>query len=146
MNESPDWAGLPLPLATVKVSVEVPPTPMLDGLNDLVRVVPTTVNVLDTAEVTRPPVTTLMLLDVFAKVPGVALVTPMVIVQLETPAVRLPLDSVMALAVKEIAPPHCGDDGAPAMTAPGGSVSVKPKPVCAGLPAELLMVKVSVLG
>src|SRR5882672_1463804 len=56
----PDCAGLPAPLVSVKVSVEVPPTSIVVGANALLREACTTVSVwLVTPLVRTPPTVTL---------------------------------------------------------------------------------------
>jgi hypothetical protein len=64
-------------------------------------------------------------------------------VQLATPSAKLALLRLTLLAVLVTLPPHWLAVGTPEMLKPACSVSVKPKPSCAGLPAPLLMVKLS---
>jgi hypothetical protein len=72
-------------------------------------------------------------------------VTFTVTVQLASPSAKLALLSVTLLAVLVTLPPHWLAAGTPEMLKPACSVSVKPKPSCAGLPAPLLMVKLNTL-
>lgn len=64
-------------------------------------------------------------------------------VQLATPSARLAPFKLTLLAVLVTLPPHWLAAGTPEMVKPAGRVSVKAKPLCAGLPAPLLSVKVS---
>jgi hypothetical protein len=66
-------------------------------------------------------------------------------VQLATPKAKLALLKLTLLAVLVTLPPHWLAAGTPEMLKPACSVSVKPKPSCAGLPAPLLMVKLNTL-
>jgi hypothetical protein len=64
-------------------------------------------------------------------------------VQLAAPSAKLALLRLTLVAVLVTLPPHWLAVGVPEMLRPAGKVSVKPKPSCAGLPAPLLMVKLS---
>lgn len=60
-KEIADCAGLPVPFAIVKVSVDVPLIPIIAGLKVLVRLVLTTFNDAFTLPALRPPVSPLIL-------------------------------------------------------------------------------------
>ena len=64
-------------------------------------------------------------------------------VQLATPTASEALLKLTLVAVLVTLPPHWLATGTPEMLRPAGKVSVNPKPFCAGLPAPLLMVKLS---
>ncbi len=144
----PDCAGLPAPLAIVKVSVEVPSRPIAAGAKALPRVVPTTENDAFAVAAVRPPARPDMFALLFTYVPSTPAVTLTVAVQVATPAASAPPESVTEPAPADGAKvaPHVFDAaGAAATVTPAGSVSVKPRPVTAWDPAGLVSVKVRVV-
>src|SRR5690349_13803265 len=91
VKASPDWAGLPDPLAMVKVRVEVWPVTMVAGLNPLVRVAGgMTVRFWLVTLLRRPPPRAPMLPLPLVQVPAVVLVTAAVMTQLAVPAANAP--------------------------------------------------------
>src|SRR5450432_2654564 len=146
----PLCAGLPAPLVSVKVSVEVPFWLMVTGLNTLSSEACVTVSVwLVTPVVSTPP--TVMLPAPFTYALAVVLVTSTVTVQVLAPTaaftpvpptVKVP---VPAVAVMVGAPPQLFTTfGTAAITTPAGNPSLKVSAVRAGEPAGLAMVKVRV--
>ncbi len=146
----PVCAGLPAALVMVKVSVDVPFTLIVVGANALLSEACPTVRVwLVTPLVRTPPTVTWA--APFTKAPEAGLTTSTVTVQVELPAaaftpppptVKVP---VPAVAVMAGAPPQLFTTfGVAAITTLPGSVSLKVRPVRAGVAAGLVMVKVSV--
>src|SRR5450631_4396915 len=137
----PDCAGLPAPLANVKVSVEVPPWLIVVGAKALLSEACTTVSVwLVTPLVSTPPTATLTAPFTYAL--AAALLTSTDTVQVEAPAAALtpppPIAKVPvpAVAVTAGAPPQVFVTfGAAATTRPAGRVSVNVRPARAGAPA-----------
>src|SRR5258708_7767766 len=64
--------------------------------------------------------------------------------QVDSPAPRLPPVRVIVVAVEETVPPHCGVAGATETVTFAGRLSVKFKPLCAAAPPGLVIVNVSV--
>ena len=157
-------AGLPSGLVMTSLSTDVPPAAMAAGVNVL-----TTLGAATTAThapVVDVPLVALLPIDdvrlaskVISLLPlvllacgqtptvGVALaLTLTVMVQLATPAAIVPPVKVMFCEPLLVTvPPHWLAVGAAATIRPTGKVSVKRIPVCAGLPALLVMVNVNVV-
>ncbi len=146
----PDCAGLPAALVIVNVRVEVPFTLMAVGANALFREACTNVTVwLVTPLASVPPTVRLAAPLVYPA--AVVLVTSTFTVQVDGPAAALtpppPTGNVPepAVAVKAGMPAHPFTTlGGEAITRPAGSASLKVRPVRAGAPAGLAIVKVSV--
>src|SRR5471032_91625 len=147
----PDCAGLPAPLVSVKVSVEIPPEMMTLGANALLSEACTTVSVwLVTPLVRTPP--TLTLAAPFTYAPAAADVTfTLTVHELAPAAAFTPLPPMVnvaapAAAVTVGAPPQpFTTPGTAAITTPAGRLSLNVSPERAGDPAGLEIVKVSVL-
>src|SRR5258708_3780124 len=145
----PDCAGLPAPLASVKVSVDVPPASMTAGANALLSDACAMVSVWwATLLASNPPTVTLPAPLVYAL--AVLLVTSTVTVQVAPPATLTPLPPTVkvplpAAAVTVGAPPQLSVTlGAAAITRLAGSVSLNVRPLRAGAPAGFAIVKLSV--
>src|SRR5450631_1569041 len=147
----PDCDGLPAPLVSVKVRVDVPPTLMVVGAKALLSEACVTVSVwLVTPLVSTPPTVTLPAPFVYTAAALLSTSTLTVQVLAPTaaftplpPMVKVP---VPAVAVIVGAPPQLFTTfGTAAMTTPAGSASLKVSRVRAGDPAGLVTVKVSVL-
>src|SRR5450631_4314241 len=146
----PPCAGLPAPLVSVKVRVEVPPTLMVVGANALLSEAWTTVSVwLVTPLVSTPP--TVMLPAPFTYALAAALVTSTLTVQVEAPtAAFTPLPAMVkvpvpAVAVMVGAPPQLLTTfGTAAITTPAGRMSLKVSAERAGEPTGFVTVKVRV--
>ncbi len=146
----PDCAGLPPPLVTVNVSVEVPPESMVVGAKALLSEACDTVRTwLVTPFTSTPPTLTWAAPLVYT--PALALVTSTLTVHVEAPAAAFtPLPPMVKVAVPAVAvmvgaPPHAFTTlGTAAITTLPGSASLNVSAVRAGEPAGLVTVKVSV--
>src|SRR5450631_2625149 len=146
----PACDGLPAPLVSVKVRVDVPPTLMVVGANALLSDACVTVSVwLVTPLVSTPPTDTLPAPLVYAF--AALLVTSTLTVQLlgptaeftpVPPTVKVPAPATAVMV--GAAPQLFTAFGTAAITSPAGSVSVKVRPVRAGAPPGFAIVKVSV--
>src|SRR5476651_2044067 len=147
----PDCAGLPAPLVSVKVRVEVPPTLIVVGANALLSEACTTVSVwLVTPLVSTPP--TVMLAAPLVYTAAALLSTSTLTVQVLAPtAAFTPLPPMVKVAVPAVAvmvgaPPQLFTTfGTAAITTPAGNASLKVSAARAGAPAGLAMANVSVL-
>src|SRR5450432_605636 len=147
---SPACAGEPAELVIVKVSVELCPTPTLAGTNALVSDGLETVSPLEvTLLVTRA--VALMLAAVLLYGPPTTLEVTSTVTTQEACAALMaaPVTAIVPLAATAVTAPVPDGQvvvtlGAAATITLAGSVSVKLMPLCAGLPAPLVSVKVRV--
>jgi hypothetical protein len=144
----PVRAELPVPvLLMVNVSTAVPPPPIVAKLNAFVSAgSAATVKPLDVTLLVRFVVVTLAVVLLYGP-PATLLVTLTVTVHVAWPAFMVPAENEItplpALAPIDPAGQVVPAAGVAATTTLVGKVSTKPKPVCAGLPAPLVMVKVN---
>src|SRR5260221_369927 len=139
----PDCAGLPAPFVIVKVSVEVPPWLIVAGAKALLSEACEngTASCRATVEISPAAVS---FNETLVEALALALATPTETAHAVAPVIDT--DPLPAAAVTAPAPDGqvVVTLGAAATTTFAGSVSVKLMPLCAGLPAPFVSVKVSV--
>jgi hypothetical protein len=144
-------AGEPAGLLTVKVSVDVPPAPIVVGANALASDGTGCTVRLEAVTLLVMPATPLMLAALLVYGPPITLEVTFTVIAHEA----WPLLNAALVTVIELPPPAAATtptpDGQVVVTAGvawtstlAGSVSVKLMPDCGGLPAPLVRVKVSV--
>ena len=146
----PDWAGLPAPFVSVKVSVEIPPWSIVAGAKALASEACDTVSVWFVTALVIPEIAVICAAP-FTFAPTVVPVTVSVIVHV-CPAFTAIADAVngcVPLTAVNAGVPHCplvAGTGGLAIVRPAGSVSVNESPVrFTEPPAVLATVKVSVV-